>query len=161
MAGKQKQKRIVALGYVIVANTGTGSSSLSPGGGPGEGYVVFNEDDPAHKAVEQEIEAGRLEGVLEIQEVDVEQERAQQVEADLHFDEVRQAEAIAQAEEVREAQIKAGEGIFDPSTQPVSEVMAYLRNADPEEAERVKRLEAATDRNSKQVADFEPKKSEE
>lgn len=150
-----KQKRIVATGYAIVSNMGGPSDSLGPGD-----HVVFDEDNASHKAIEAEIKEGKT-TVLEIQQVDVDQERASQVESDLHFDEVRQSEAIARSEEVREAQIKAGEGVFDPSTQPVTEVLAYLRQADPEEVERVQRLEAVTDRDSKQVADFEPKAKEE
>lgn len=148
------EKRIVATGYAIVGNLGGPSDSLAPGE-----YVVFDDESESHKQIEREIESGKV-TALEIQEVDVRKEQADKQAAEVELDMQRHAEARAQQEEVREAQIQAGEGVFDPSGQPVAEVLAYLRQADADEVQRVQRLEAATDRNSKQVADFEAKDKE-
>lgn len=46
--------------------------------------------------------------------------------------------------------------LYDPSDYTVAEVLEYLKDADAQEVERVKAAEAATSRNSTQVADYQP-----
>lgn len=50
----------------------------------------------------------------------------------------------------------AGDGTFDPTSNNVADVLEYLKTASDEEVARVKAAEASSDRNSKQVADFQP-----
>lgn len=46
---------------------------------------------------------------------------------------------------------------YDPTAHNVDDVLAYLATASPAEVARVKAVEAATDRKSTQIANFEPK----
>jgi phosphoribosylformylglycinamidine (FGAM) synthase PurS component len=148
------EKRIVATGFAIVSNMGGPSDSLGPGD-----FVVFDEENVSHKAIEKEIASGKVASLV-IEEVDTDEEQQAKEDLTVFQEELEHAQARAEAEEVRQAQIQAGEGLFDPSTQTVAQVLEYMRQASPEEAERVQRMEAATDRNSKQVADFEAKSQE-
>lgn len=50
-------------------------------------------------------------------------------------------------------------GQYDPAGYKVEDVLAYLATASPEEVARVKAAEAATERNSSQIAGFAPKEA--
>lgn len=146
-----KEKRFVATGHVMVGFTRGQSVRLAPGE-----HVVFNEDLPSHQTIKREIASGANDR-LELVEVDLDEEQARkQAQQDL------EAQLAAEAEEARQrdleaSRVAAGEGTFNPEEHNVADVLDYLRQASPDEVERVKTLEAASDRASKQVADFELK----
>jgi hypothetical protein len=50
-------------------------------------------------------------------------------------------------------------GQYDPTQYNVDDVLGYLAQASPEEVDRVKAVEAASERKSKQIADFVPKEA--
>jgi hypothetical protein len=146
------EKRIVATGFALIGTFGEPSKPLAPGE-----YVVFQKDNVAHKAIEKEIDDGREAGLV-IKEVDTDAEQASvQASAQEQVD-AAEAQARALEEETRRAQAQAGEGLFNPEENNVSQVLDYMAQASPEEVDRVKRLEAASDRKSKRVADFETTK---
>lgn len=56
-----------------------------------------------------------------------------------------------------EAPAPPPDGQYDPTTHNVEEVLSYLESADADEVKRVQEAEAASNRKSKQVAEFEAK----
>lgn len=148
------EKRIVATGHAIVGGAaGSPSTVLAPGK-----YVVFQEGDKTHKAIEREIANGTATS-LEIQEVDLDDEReSKQAQEELE-QKLAAEEAERQSTTEQAARVAAGEGNYNPEEHTVAEVLEYLKQASPEEVKRVQELEAASERGSKQVSDFEPKES--
>jgi hypothetical protein len=145
------EKRIVATGFAVVGTTGQPSSTLAAGE-----YIVFQKGNAAHEAIAREIATGRKANVG-IQEVDLGEEAAAEEARTLSETDVAEEQARQLEDRVRKAQIKAGEGVFNPEENTVADVLAYLKQATPEEVRRVQTLEAASERKSKQVADFEAK----
>jgi FtsZ-binding cell division protein ZapB len=81
-------------------------------------------------------------------------EQVQSLQADLEA-------ATAPAAAAGDAQ-PAGEepsGQYDPTQYKVDDVLGYLAQASPEEVERVKAAEAASERNSTQIAGFQPREA--
>lgn len=170
-----KETRIYTTEHAMLGRSGAPSDTLEPGG-----YTLFDKDNDAHKAIKADIDAGRAEH-LRIEEVDLEaeqrNEKARQkllAELDAVGSEPQPTEQDKQLADARaeitgdggggaenpEGNEGGAAGEFNPEENKVEDVLAYLQDASPEEVARVKELESASSRKSKQVADFEPKQGE-
>lgn len=145
----KKIKYIEAVGYAIVGNSGGPATPLEPGG-----RVAYNDEIASHKAIAAEIDSG-VNTTLRIVDVDPEAEAAAEKEKQKLLKKAEEISAKQQLEQQQSEQRAAGEGIYDPTDDTVANVLAYLKQASPEEVDRVKELEADSKRGSKQVADFE------
>ena len=145
------ETRIVTSEHAILSYTGAPSATLAPGE-----HVVFDPDNDAHKAIKAEIDAGRA-SHLSIVEVDTEAEQANKEETDRLIAELEERQRQENEAAMAKARVAAGQGQYNPEEYNVSDVLDYLRQASPEEVERVQALEARSDRASKQIADFEPR----
>lgn len=147
---------IESTGYGIIGNSGGPSDIVNPGD-----RVRFNKDLASHKEIQDQIDAGHESySHLRIIEVDPEAERAAEKERKELLKKAEKIAADQRQEEARQSQRTAGEGQFDPEGQTVDEVVDYLKQASPDEVQRVKQAEAdGKDRST--IADFEPKSDDE
>lgn len=149
---KTKIKYLVADDYMIVGNTGGPSDVLSPGD-----RLAYDEDLASHKQIAREVAAGASNG-LRLIEVDPEQEKAAEAEKAEQLEEAEQIAAKQRQEEAdaERERLEAAASGFNPEEHNVAEVVDHLKASSSDEVARVKELEAASSRDSKQVADFKP-----
>jgi len=163
------ETRIYTTEHAILGRTGAPSDTLAPGG-----HTLYDEDNDAHKAIKADIDSGRAPH-LRIEKVDLDAEQRNEKARQKLLGELEDLSGpgpTAQDKELARARSElsddggggaedpdgsGGGGEFNPEENSVADVLEHLKGSDDAEVERVKSLEAASSRSSKQVADFEKK----
>lgn len=147
-----KTKFIRAKEHVMVGHTGAPTDVLAPGE-----RVRFNKDADSHRYIASLLEEGdeRQAESLEIVEIDLEAERKAEAERKELLEKAEKIAADQREDQLAQEQRSASVGDYDPTEHNVSDVIDYLRSVPPGEVERVKALEADSERDSTQIAGFE------